>query len=411
MSKYSDKQENLPPFFMNAFYRILFFLMTFQCLYVTAGLCAVLFKSNKDAEIYLLTCSPGNKVETIYGHSAIRIVDHVYGTDSVYNWGVYDFRVPNFVWKFAIGRLSYQVTSNTFDRFILTYQYEKRTVYSSKINLNETEKAILFDLIQSNLRPENRYYLYDFFYDNCATRIRDLMEETLGKKLIYPETSNQTDQTFRQMINQAQLPMPWLTLGTDLLIGLPGDKKAGFRQQMFLPGYLAENLSSSSIRRQDSSVPLLEKSTVLLDFNHWENVKPGILRPIYFFPTFFLVIAFISFYVHQMKFSLWLDRSLFLIFSIMAVFMIFFNFITDHTATKLNLNIIWLNPLLIIAFLSLFSKTAKTFWFSILFFIATIFLVAWIFLPQSLNPAFIPLILIIIIRTYFRSDFMFHMQK
>jgi len=127
----------------------------------------------QDTTIYLITCSPGTETYSIYGHSAIRIVISHIKSDTVYNWGVFDFTTPNFVWKFAKGRLDYVLDTSEFNRFMLDYIYEKRSVFSQKINLESSEKRVLLSLIQMNLQPKNRSYRYDFFYDDCSTRIRD----------------------------------------------------------------------------------------------------------------------------------------------------------------------------------------------------------------------------------------------
>jgi len=372
--------------------------------FIASGFIPVFSQLHDSIEVFLITCFPGREIETIYGHSAIRIVNHSINYDSVYNWGVFYFKTPNFAWKFAKGRLKYQVDSDTYDRFLQVYFFEQRSVISQKINLNSTEKSIIINLINKNLLPDNRFYLYDFFYDNCATRIRDLIEKTVGINLVYPVDTNIENPTFREMINKAQLPMPWLTFATDLLIGKPGDKKAEFRDQMFLPEDLMKNLSLAMINGKNKGIPLLQEPVSILSFENRVTKNTQLLTPIYLFAILLIIIIVISIRLHNYKVSLWLDRSLFFIFSILAIFMIFFNFITDHAATKMNLNIIWLNPFLVVALIFLFTQNKGTIWFKIITLTSFGFLISLIIIPQSINFAFVPLILILLIRSILRSN-------
>jgi hypothetical protein len=143
-------------------------------------------QSASDTTIYLITCGPGTQTYSIYGHSAIRIVIPEKKSDMVYNWGVFDFNTPNFAWKFAKGRLDYMLIEESLPQFLGEYVYEKRYVYSQKLNINPQETERLVSLVKENLRPENAKYRYDFFYDNCSTRIRDIFEKSIGNNLLYP---------------------------------------------------------------------------------------------------------------------------------------------------------------------------------------------------------------------------------
>ena len=149
-------------------------------------LCPDLFSQNKlSPEVYLLTCAPGTETYSHWGHSALRIVDSEKNTDLVYNWGVFDFSTPNFVWKFAKGRLDYMLGVYSYKRFIQEYFLEERWVNQQKINLEPEETSSCLCLLAENLKPENIKYRYDFFYDDCSTRIRDLLEKSLGNRLLY----------------------------------------------------------------------------------------------------------------------------------------------------------------------------------------------------------------------------------
>ncbi len=375
---------------------LLFFLICF-------GSVSSFSQETDSTEIFLLTVSPAIDPASIYGHSAIRIVKPSLGFDRVYSWGVYDFNTTNFVWKFAKGRLKYRIADDEYARFIQQYDEEQRTVISQKINLGPGEKNTVIRLISLNLQPENMFYLYDFFYDNCATRIRDILEKAVGGKLVYPAENTLVQPSLRELINEAQRPMPWLTLGTDLLIGTPGDTRAGFRERMFLPKSLSGNLSLAGIQYQQGRLPLLQKPVKMLSYPEPETGKNILLSPLFIFSTLFILIMLLSLLVKNQVFNHYLDFFLFFVFSLLAMLMLFCNFFTDHQAMKFNLNIIWLNPFLLIACISLFIKSRPTAWFRIILFTSIVFLLALPFIPQSVNAALIPLILVLILRSAWRS--------
>ena len=154
-------------------------------------------QASNDTIVYLLTCGPGTETYSIYGHSALRIVIPEKHTDTVYNWGVFDFNTKHFVWKFAKGRLDYMVIGESLKGFLGSYFFEQRYVYSQRINIDASEMRILTGLINENMKPENTKYRYDFFYDDCTTRIRDLLEKSIGEKLKYPPAETGKDPNFQ----------------------------------------------------------------------------------------------------------------------------------------------------------------------------------------------------------------------
>jgi hypothetical protein len=355
-------------------------------------------------EVFLLTCYPGLSIETVYGHSAIRIINHNFQTDHVYSWGVYDFSAPHFAWKFAKGKLKYRIAGESVNSFLSEYSDEQRSVISQKINLNYEEKTRIIKLININLLPENKFYLYDFFYNNCATRIRDLIEQVIETDLVYAINNETKNQTYRELIDEAQKPLPWYTFGTDLLIGIPGDKIANLRDQMFLPEYLMKNLSTARINKNRNLVPLLQDPVTLLAFDKKDPKNPTLFQPFWIFTILFLIIIVLSIQFNTIHAMLWLDRFLFTVFSILSCLLIFFNFITDHDATKMNLNLIWLNPFLFLTLYALFTGKKMVLWFRIIAIISIGFIICLCFIPQSINLALIPIIMILVIRSISRSD-------
>lgn len=362
-------------------------------------------RSSSYAEIYLITCGPGTETYSVYGHSALRVVIPEKNSDYVYNWGVFDFNTPNFAWKFAKGRLDYLLGVATFKGFLQGYFLEQRIVYSQRINLDslETEKLLL--LLNENLKPENISYRYDFFYDDCSTRIRDLLEKSIGDKLLYPPVESGEIPTFREMVGKYQNPFPWLKFGIDLIMGSTSDIKATFRDRMFLPIDMKNGLSETVINRNGRMTPLLQNPDVILDFDPPQVRQIFLISPVFVF-TFILVLVIIfSAVVTNSRIIKLTDIVIFSVFSILAILMIFFNFFTDHQQMRWNMNIIWLNPVIIICLVCLISNRTGLIWFRILFYISGFFLVLKFILPQEFSLAFLPLILILLVRSSVHSDF------
>ncbi len=358
-----------------------------------------------DTSVYLLTCGVGTDTYSIYGHSAVRVVIPGNNIDKVYNWGVFDFDTPNFTWKFAKGRLDYMVIEQSLQSFVGEYLYEKRYVHSQKMNLTVAETEKLVSLINENLKPENAKYRYDFFYDDCSTRIRDIFEKSVGNKLLYPPAETGELPTFRKMVAKYQAPFPWLQFGIDLIMGSTSDKKASFRDRMFLPLEMQKELSEAVVNRNGKMIPLLQNPVIILNFES-PVLRPGFLiSPVSIFTVLMILIIILPGIIKKQSVINLMDILIFSVFSILATLMIFFGFFTDHQQMKWNLNIIWLNPFLLFCLGSLLLKKTGVIWFRIVFYISSAFLVLHYFLPQEFNIAILPLVVVIIIRSLFRSQF------
>lgn len=141
--------------------------------------------------ISLLTCASGEEIYSLFGHTAIRYENYTRGIDAVFNYGIFNFNAPNFILRFALGETDYQLGAGNYERFAAEYYYLERDVWQQELNLTSKEKEKLVALLEENYRPENRVYRYNFFYDNCATRPRDLIEKSIDGTLQYAD--NMTD--------------------------------------------------------------------------------------------------------------------------------------------------------------------------------------------------------------------------
>jgi len=363
-------------------------------------------QETQQAELYLLTCGPGTETYSVYGHSALRIVIPSSGMDNVYNWGVFDFATPNFVWKFAKGRLDYSLGVYSYDRFLRDYLFEERWVVSQRLNLDSAAIALLFRLIEENLRPENISYRYDFYYDNCSTRIRDIIEKATGENLLYPpDDPGLRPPTFRSLSGAYEKDYPWTKFGIDLLLGAPTDKKASFREKMFLPIELKDGLSNSLFRTGGKMVPLLSDPSLVVDFPSPSKKLNFLTSPVFIFSLLLILTVLLSAAVRGKKGNTVFDIILFTVFSLLSLMMIFFNFFTDHQQLRWNLNIIWLSPFVILCLVSLIFNMNRTSWFRIVFLLTASFLLLMVVLPQHINNATIPLIVILMLRSSARAGY------
>ncbi|MFN9980013.1 MAG: DUF4105 domain-containing protein, partial [bacterium] len=189
-----------------------------------------------------LTCSRGDDIFSSFGHSAIRYQDSSQGIDWVYNYGLFDFHDPNFIPKFCMGKLDYMVGKETMNDFMGQYVYQQREVKEQVLNLSLEQIDSLFQFLEWNIRDENKYYRYDFLFNNCATKIIDVIEQNCkGVQMKYFEEEDK--KTFREHIHSnASSSVPWIDWGMDLAIGMPVDRKSTAREYCFLPEFVAKSI-------------------------------------------------------------------------------------------------------------------------------------------------------------------------
>lgn len=226
----------------------------FTVLIVLLFLCPHVSRAQADSSrhpglrVSLLTVSVGDEIYAAFGHTGVRITDSAAGTDIVYNWGTFDGFQENFELKFMRGKLLYYCSSESYRHFIQSYILERRGVEEQEIFLTQTQARALQDFLQENLKEENRYYKYDFLYDNCATRPRDVFKKTFGEAFQYGQAIPPEKQlTFRDEINHYLAPLPWERLGINLLLGAPVDKVMSNEDAMFLPDYLKKGMAGASV--------------------------------------------------------------------------------------------------------------------------------------------------------------------
>lgn len=365
--------------------------------YCALFFCLLFFKQSytqqlhPSAQISVVTASPGEILYNSFGHSAIRVNDTINGYDRVYNYGIFNFRTPNFYTKFIRGKLLYSLGLQRYSSFVQDYKTQGRQVTERIANLNEAQKSKVLLFLSENYKPENRKYLYDFFYDNCASRIRDVFEQQAGVNLVY-DTTAVKQITFRELLDEYLYNKPWADFGIDLILGLPADKRADFRNQMFLPDYLEENLSKAAF----GGKPLLGAQKIVAPLVKTTSNK-NLFTPSIVMCLLALFYLGATFLVNNRIVQWLLDAFLFVILAIAGCIFLFMWLGTNHQACYQNLNMLWANPLYILLIPYAKIKGSKVIWWSVLI-LMLVLIFCFPFLPQQYNMAFIPIFFIIILR-------------
>lgn len=344
--------------------------------------------------ISLITGSPGKDLYAQFGHSAIRVVDYKYNRDLLFNYGTFDFDTPNFYWNFVKGKLFYKLSINYTEDYIRSYKRDGRSLIDQELQLTAAEQQQILKFLVNNYRPENRTYLYDFYYDNCVTRIRDIFEQEI-KGFNYLQADIDTF-TFRQALDIYVQQTPWIDFGMDLILGMPNERPAGLREQMFLPEYAADYLTTYA---RNGDVPLLGAPTILTPLEESKaRIEAHPITP-FLVTISLLLIGLMVTLLPAQGLRLWFDRIFFLVVGLAGTFLLFAWLGTDHFTTKYNWNVLWLNPLLV--FLPFVLKKRGTFTKALLIIGAAanlIALVGWSIIPQQFHWAFVPLMLLILLR-------------
>lgn len=349
--------------------------------------------------ISLLTCTPGDELYSTFGHTAIRVTDSINlaDYDNVFNYGTFNFEDPGFYTKFVRGKLLYYLSVEKFAEFKYAYQLENRGITEQVLNMTPAEKIALMDALYENAKEENRYYQYDFFLDNCTTRARDVLithtkDHPTFKPVMPPGTR------FRQAIHQYldQNKKYWSKLGIDLLLGARTDAVMTIAQSQFLPDNLMK-----SFEIINSDHPLLLSTTDLYPVNRQDN-KGFLITPMLAFSFLFAIILLVSLSKAKpaITFLQGFDGILFFLTGAMGILIVLMWWATDHSMTKDNYNLLWAWPThLIAAFFVNSRKEWARKYFGFTTAALLIVLLSWFFLPQQLNNALLPFVMLIAFRS------------
>ncbi|MBL7828961.1 MAG: DUF4105 domain-containing protein [Saprospiraceae bacterium] len=347
------------------------------------------------SRISLMTVAPGDMIYSTFGHSAIRVKDPNLRFDRCYNYGTFDFEQPGFVLKFCRGKLLYMLDMEPYRSFEYGNLQDLRVMQEQSLNLSLEQKQRLFDLIQENYKEENRYYKYDFFYDNCATRIRDIFEETFFHQLTYDTSKLVQGVTMRQLLQPYVAEKPWLDFGIDLILGLPADRKAKAADFMFLPDYL-HDLTARAIKPGGELLVSGEQKIPANGIRQSAYSPTPLDRPLWVM----IAVALIGLLtMANARTERIFDVIFWFILGLAGLVIFLLWAATDHSATKNNLNILWALPTHLFYFYRNKQTEWTEFYFRFVGFIALAVLALWYWLPQELPIPAIPILLLIVIKS------------
>jgi hypothetical protein len=299
--------------------------------------------------------------------------------------------------RFVEGKTDYYLSASSFQYFILSYTNDGTTVIEQKLNIPDSEKEVLLEFLQINLLPENVEYRYNFIFDNCTTRPRDIIEQFCEGELIYPKQTQPV--TFRQLLHQYTQPYPWVEFGIDCVIGSGADSLITYRNELFLPEKLMDALDHSVIKHPDEDeYPVVLASKVILQStdsqrsrtDFWNNpFGVGITVCILYLAL--ATVGYIKKYRFRLPFAL-----LFFIAGAGGCIVAMLNFFSLHPCVQSNWNLLWLHPLHFIACVGFFFRKSYSWirWYhAVNFVLLSGFLLGWHWIPQELNKACIPFIL------------------
>lgn len=340
--------------------------------------------------ISLLTCYPGQEIYELYGHEAIRV--QAPGVDSVFNFGVFSFSEPNFVYRFVKGQTDYMLAGEPTDAFLAQYVRRGSRVVEQTLALTPAEADTLYSMLRRESLPQNRRYRYNYVKDNCATRVVDRLEQVIGSPAVYSDTIRFG--SYREAMRHYNRNYPWYQLGIDLALGSGIDGPVTPRQEMFVP---VEMESRMAIARRADGRPLVESAAVIN-----EGVPDATLPPTPWWRSPLAVALYVLIFTlgvclydyRRGRITRWWYALWFLLTGCAGSLVFFLVFCSEHEATSPNSLIWWLNPLGLIVPVFIWFRRMRPLvaWYMAADAVAVACLMLlWGAGRQSANPAFFPM--------------------
>lgn len=357
------------------------------------------------ARIHLLTVAPGAELYSAFGHTAIWVQDPLAGINTVYNYGTFDFqqgKLTEFYLNFLQGRLNYRLEIESYREFDYVYHYFQRSYTSQVLDLTQEQKQAVYDFLEYNYLPENRFYLYEFFYDNCATRVRDLFTTVLGDTVLqWHEPEQLMEATYRDLLWEYLRDRRWVGFGIDLILGAVVDEPITPWQSMFLPDYLALEVGQAQLTYPGDTVALVSEKNLLFEGEAAVRAEPWFLWPITIWTVLLVATGLIT-YLGWQRQRWWrgIDVGIFFLSGLAGLVMLLLWTATIHTAVVENWNLMWLWPTHLIAGLMLIGRPRP--WLRYYFLpsaaLTLLTVLGWFIIPQTFHPAFLPWMLILALR-------------
>ena len=353
--------------------------------------------------ISLITCSPGEEVYAKFGHTGIRIVDPQTSLDVIFNYGIFSFETENFYYKFIKGETDYYLGVSTTSLFLSEYKRRNSMVWEQVINLTLSEKRNLINALLENYQPENRKYRYNFIFDNCATRPRVKIINSIDGFVSFNETVRQ--KTFRQWVGDYVGEDTWVKFGIDMVFGMDADVEATQLESMFLPEILMNEFQSGKVTvplKNETRALVAQKNVLVSAQNEEEQPDRWYFSPLFVFGLLFSIgIVSLFFEYKRAHYKPVGDSALLLATGLIGVIIFYLMFVSTHPLVKNNLNLLWANPLNLIAAVLIWMKKMRKFMFVYQVFnlaLLGLALVALALSIQSFNVAVYPILALLIFR-------------
>ena len=393
--------------------RTYFFILLFIC--SLQNIQSQELKLSEQSEISIITVGPGDVLYEAFGHSAIRVSDPVIGMDNIFNYGLFDFNQPNFKLNFTKGKLLYKLGKRPFQNFVTNNYYQKRWMKEQVLNLSQSEKQNMYALLEENALPKNAEYLYDPYFNNCATKLRDITKEILGNKVHFPSSFSDENYTLRQLMNKELSWNTWGNFGINLALGNTLDKTTTAEEYMYLPDYVYQAFKIAKKSKNNIDVPLVLKENVILNFKE-NKIQPKWYSPFFVFSILLLLSIVITYRDQKRnKRSKLLDFLLFFLTGFLGIIICFLWFFTDHSTTPNNFNFLWaFFPNIFMAFILLQKNipdwVVKYIKFYLLLLAVTLFVFilgrmnginGYFFGIQEFSFVLIPIVLMLFMRSFY----------
>ncbi len=350
----------------------------------------------------LITCSPGTEVYSLYGHTALRIQDFTQGLDIVFNYGVFNFNAPHFMWRFTLGQCDYLVMPIPYELFLKEYQQRGSSVVEQTLNLTQTEANRLFALLMVNIRPENRTYRYNYLTSNCTTKVRDIIGMAVEGPITYKEAP--TPRSYRQIMHKFTAGSPWAELGNDILLGADCDTLLTDYAAMFIPSELESYFDEAQLYDSlGNRRPLVKSKQTVVPAGTLKQTESFPLSPLavgLVFVALCLVVALVEYRTRHMW---WVLDAVLLFLQGVAGCMVCFMFcFSEHPTVDSNWQIWVLNPIPLVCLPWVVRKAVKRLpcvYHYVNAAVLTLFIVLSAWIPQDFSEIIVPLAFGLLIRS------------
>lgn len=385
---------------------IIIALIFFACSIKANDSTELLQANNNDSiQLSLLTCGSGDDIYSYFGHTAIRYKDLKKNIDVVFNYGMFDFHSPNFIFRFVRGLTDYQLGVTDFEYFYDEYRNENREIWEQPLNLSRPEKDKLIARLLENYKPQNRIYRYNFLFDNCSTRPRDQIVESVNGILVFQDdmTIKIEDSSFRKIIHQYVGNHPWGAFGIDLLLGTKADKPISRMDMTFIPFYLQHFFNTATVKSSSGeSKSLTDGNFILLDKQKANGQKSNFA---WFTPLLcsLLMLAFYSILTlrdfSKKNISYIPDLFLFFLAGISGLVIGFLVFFSEHPAVSPNYLLFVFHPFYLFILPWVIQMNVNKLLSGINCIILTLFILAFPVNPQNINICVLPLTICLLERS------------